>query len=188
MCTANLFPSQTCLQALTLPFPGHPHHTAHAHSVPSSQALRYLSPHTLPPHILPQGVLSRRTKVPPAAPKPPGPALAGLWDSTCGCDIGPLSKGLSTHHTASTRHQHDAGHGRQSPTAPLLGKARLLPLPSTSRSVPGKQSKKGPHVTQEGSLKFLRALLSGNYKYLQCFIQYSSMFAQQMNRSRTPQI
>lgn len=89
MCTANLFPSQTCLQALTLPCPGHPHHTAHAHSVPSSQALRYLSPHTLPPHILPQGVLSRRTKVPPAAPKPPGPALAGLWDSTCGCDIGP---------------------------------------------------------------------------------------------------
>lgn len=164
MCTANLFPSQTCLQALTLPCPGHPHHTAHVHSVPSSQALRYLSPHTPPPRILPQGVLSRRTKVPPAAPKPPGPALAGLWDSTCGCDIGPLSKGLSTHHTASTRHQHDAGHGRQSPTAPSLGKARLLPLPSTSRSVPGKQSKKRaardtrrkPEVSQSSSLRELQ--------------------------------
>lgn len=59
----------------------------------------------------------------------------------------------------------------------------LSPSAGRFTSVPEKQSKrkkkKKDHTRhRKGNLKFLSSLLSENYKYLQCFIQYSSTFAQ----------
>lgn len=59
-------------------------------------------------------------------------------------------------------------------SAPLQG-ASLLYLKSRAKE---KEKKKDHTRHRKGNLKFLSSLLSENYKYLQCFIQYSSAFAQ----------